>query len=101
MTVATGLPNLTVQQLDYLVAVVDAPTWADAAARLGVTPSALSQGLAEFERWYEGVITDRLADHPTAHAVLEEIGSSPPSSPITEWPGRAGRSRTAPRAPGS
>ena len=50
MTVATGLPNLTVQQLDYLVAVVDAPTWADAAARLGVTPSALSQGLAELER---------------------------------------------------
>lgn len=47
---STGLPNLTVQQLDYLVAVVDAPTWADAAGRLGVTPSALSQGLAELER---------------------------------------------------
>ena len=45
-----ALPNLTVQQLDYLVAVVDAPTWADAAGRLGVTPSALSQGLAELER---------------------------------------------------
>ena len=45
-----GLPNLTVQQLDYLVAVVEAPTWADAAGRLGVTPSALSQGLAELER---------------------------------------------------
>lgn len=45
-----GLPNLTVQQLDYLVAVVDAPTWSDAAGRLGVTPSALSQGLAELER---------------------------------------------------
>jgi DNA-binding transcriptional LysR family regulator len=48
--VATSLPNLTVQQLDYLVAVVDAPTWADAAGRLGVTPSALSQGVAELER---------------------------------------------------
>jgi len=48
--VASDLPNLTVQQLDYLVAVVDAPTWADAAGRLGVTPSALSQGLAELER---------------------------------------------------
>lgn len=45
-----NLPNLTVQQLDYLVAVVDAPTWADAAGRLGVTPSALSQGIAELER---------------------------------------------------
>lgn len=47
---ASHLPNLTVQQLDYLVAVVDAPTWADAAGRLGVSPSALSQGLAELER---------------------------------------------------
>lgn len=45
-----AVPNLTVQQLEYLVAVADAPTWAVAAARVGVTPSALSQGLAELER---------------------------------------------------
>ena len=38
------------QQLDYLVAVHEAPTWADAAAAVGVSPSALSQGLAELER---------------------------------------------------
>lgn len=44
------LPHLTIQQLDYLVAVADHDTWADAAATLGVTPSALSQGLAELER---------------------------------------------------
>src|SRR5579871_4772780 len=44
------VPNLTVQQLEYLVAVADAPTWATAAAEVGVTPSALSQGLAELER---------------------------------------------------
>lgn len=44
------LPSLTIQQLEYLVAVVDAPTWALAAAELGVTPSALSQGLQELER---------------------------------------------------
>jgi DNA-binding transcriptional LysR family regulator len=44
------VPNLTVQQLGYLVAVADAPTWAVAAAAVGVTPSALSQGLAELER---------------------------------------------------
>ena len=44
------VPNLTVQQLEYLVAVADAPTWAVAAAAVGVTPSALSQGLAELER---------------------------------------------------
>lgn len=44
------LPQLTIQQLDYLVAVADHATWAKAAATLGVTPSALSQGLAELER---------------------------------------------------
>ena len=44
------LPNLSVQQLEYLVAVHESPTWADAAERVGVTPSALSQGLAELER---------------------------------------------------
>ncbi len=45
-----SLPNLSVQQLDYLRAVHESPTWADAAAAVGVTPSALSQGLAELER---------------------------------------------------
>lgn len=45
-----AVPNLTVQQLEYLVAVADSPTWALAAAAVGVTPSALSQGLAELER---------------------------------------------------
>ncbi len=44
------LPNLTVQQLEYLVAAADAPTRAAAAAGLGVTPSAFTQGLAELER---------------------------------------------------
>ena len=44
------LPNLTVQQLEYLVAVAAAPTRAAAAATVGVTPSALTQGLAELER---------------------------------------------------
>lgn len=45
-----SLPQVTVQQLDYLAAVADAETWAEAAKGLGVTPSALSQGLAELER---------------------------------------------------
>lgn len=49
-TIVRELPNLSVQQLDYLVAVHEAPTWADAAATVGVSPSALSQGLAELER---------------------------------------------------
>jgi DNA-binding transcriptional LysR family regulator len=45
-----ALPDLSIRQLEYLVAVADAPTWAAAAAQVGVSPSALSQGLAELER---------------------------------------------------
>ena len=47
---SSALPNLTVQQLEYLVAVVDERTWAEAARSVGMTQSALSQGLAELER---------------------------------------------------
>ncbi len=42
--------QLTTQQLEYLVAVTHAPSSAEAAQGLGVTPSALSQGLSELER---------------------------------------------------
>ena len=42
--------NLTVQQLAYLVAAADHETFSEAATSLGVTTSALSQGLAELER---------------------------------------------------
>jgi DNA-binding transcriptional LysR family regulator len=44
------LLQLSTQQLHYLTAVARSATWALAAAELGVTPSALSQGLAELER---------------------------------------------------
>ena len=44
------LPDLTIRQLEYLVAVADAPNWAAAAQSVGVSASALSQGLAEMER---------------------------------------------------
>lgn len=44
------LPDISIRQLEYLVAVADHPTWAVAAADVGVSPSALSQGLAELER---------------------------------------------------
>jgi DNA-binding transcriptional LysR family regulator len=53
------LPNLSVQQLEYLVAVAGAPTWADAAEQVGVTQSALSQGLAELERRVGVVLFER------------------------------------------
>jgi DNA-binding transcriptional LysR family regulator len=45
-----ALPNLSVQQLEYLVAAAREPTFARAARAVGVSPSALSQGLAELER---------------------------------------------------
>ncbi len=48
--VTTALPDLSIRQLEYLVAVADAPNWASAAADVGVSASALSQGLAELER---------------------------------------------------
>jgi DNA-binding transcriptional LysR family regulator len=44
------LPDISIRQLEYLVAIADAPTWAAAAQHVGVSPSALSQGLAELER---------------------------------------------------
>jgi DNA-binding transcriptional LysR family regulator len=48
--VPTDLPDISLRQLQYLVAVADEPSWAAAAERIGVSPSALSQGLAELER---------------------------------------------------
>ncbi len=44
------LPTLSTAQLSYLVAITRHRTWAEAAASLHVTPSALSQGIAELER---------------------------------------------------
>ena len=44
------LPNVSTAQLSYLVAITRHRTWAEAAASLGVTPSALSQGIAELEQ---------------------------------------------------
>ena len=70
-----SLPNLTVAQLEYLVAVHRAPTWADAAASLGVSPSALSQGLAELERRVGVPLFERVGRRrrlaPSARPVLD------------------------------
>lgn len=50
MPTARALPDISIRQLEYLVAVADADSWAAAARVVGVSPSALSQGLAELER---------------------------------------------------
>ena len=55
----TPLPNITVTQLEYLTAVMASDTWAMAAERLNVSPSALSQGLAELERRVGVTLFDR------------------------------------------
>ena len=69
-----ALPNLTVQQLEYLVAVSRSRTWAEAASELGVSPSALSQGLAELERRVGVPLFERQGRRrviaPSAHEVL-------------------------------
>lgn len=44
------LANVTGSQLEYLAAAMSHPTWKSAAAAVGVSPSALSQGIAELER---------------------------------------------------
>lgn len=68
------LPDLSIRQLEYLVAVDEAPTWARAAEQVGVTPSALSQGLAELERRLGLSLFDREARRrqllPTAAPVV-------------------------------
>lgn len=53
------LPDLTIRQFEYLLAVDESPTWALAAERVGVSPSALSQGLAELERRLGLALFDR------------------------------------------
>jgi DNA-binding transcriptional LysR family regulator len=53
------LPDLSIRQLEYLVAVAEEPTWALAAERVGVSASALSQGLAELERRVGIALFDR------------------------------------------
>lgn len=56
---ATTLPDLSIRQLEYLVAVNEEPNWAAAAERVGVSPSALSQGLSELERRIGVALFDR------------------------------------------
>lgn len=72
--VITTLPDLSIRQLEYLVAVADNPSWAAAAAEVGVSASALSQGLAELERRIGLPLFDRVGRRrvlrPTAGEVL-------------------------------
>ncbi len=53
------LPNLSVHQLLYVQEAARANTWTEAADRLGVSQSALSQGVAEVERRLGVTLFDR------------------------------------------
>lgn len=63
------------QQLDYLVTIAESPTWRVAADHLGVTPSALSQGVAELERRFGRPLFERVGRRrqlaPDAQPVLD------------------------------
>jgi DNA-binding transcriptional LysR family regulator len=60
------LANVTVSQLEYLDAALAHDTWKDAAAAVGVSPSAFSQGLAELERRLGVALFDRQGRQRTA-----------------------------------
>jgi DNA-binding transcriptional LysR family regulator len=97
----SALPDLSIRQLEYLVAVADEPTWAHAAARVGVSPSALSQGLAELERRVGVALFDRdrrrRAIRPTAGPVVAHARHVLAlTADLATWAGRV-RSGTAGR----
>lgn len=70
---ASALPDLSIRQLEYLVAVSTEPSWADAAASVGVSPSALSQGLSELERRVGVPLFDRDGRRRTLRPTAEPV----------------------------
>ena len=73
MEAEISLPALTVPQLSYLVAVADSPTFAVAASSLGVTTSALSQGLAELERRIGVALFERVGRRQVLREEASEV----------------------------
>ena len=67
------LPALTVPQLSYLVAVASHATFSEAAASLGVTTSALSQGLSELERRVGVDLFERVGRRQVLRPEAEEV----------------------------
>lgn len=67
------LPNLSVHQLLYVREAARAPTWTEAARRLGVSQSALSQGVAEVERRLDVTLFDRRGRHRLGTQELQAV----------------------------
>lgn len=85
-----NLPDISIRQLEYLTAVADSPTWAAAADRVGVSASALSQGLAELERRIGVTLFDtvgrRRTLRPSAQPVLDHARRVVAlTSDLTDW----------------
>jgi DNA-binding transcriptional LysR family regulator len=85
-----ALPNITVAHLGYLVAAIDHPTWAAAADSLGVSQSALSQGLGELQRRLGVELFERRGrrqiQHPRAEPVIEHARRVlAQTSDLAEW----------------
>ena len=61
---------MTTSQLEYFLAALEAPTWKQAAESVGVSPPALSQGIAELERRLGVTLFDKQGRRrvPTAEA---------------------------------
>ena len=64
--------DIPLRQFEYLVAVADHPNWSTAAASLGVSASALSQGLADLERRIGVQLFDRMG----RRRVLTELANT-------------------------
>ena len=97
------LPDLSIRQLEYLVAVAEEPTWAVAAERVGVSASALSQGLAELERRLGVALFDRDGRRRLVRPAASRWSLTParcwvspttsPAGPTGFVPGRSGALR--------
>ena len=95
---ATVLPDISIRQLEYLVAIDEHPTWAAAAASVGVSPSALSQGLAELERRVGVDLFEHLGRRRIlrdgSHPVLEHARQVVSlTADLTRWADRIRRGR--------
>lgn len=67
--------NVSTAQLEYLLAALATDSWKDAAASVGVTPSALSQGIGELERRLGVVLFDKQGRRRVPTTSGREAGS--------------------------
>jgi len=67
--------NVSTAQLEYLVAALATESWKEAAASVGVTPSALSQGISELERRLGVTLFDKQGRRRVPTATGTEAGA--------------------------